>query len=66
MLKEFAVGDLLFTPMAIFIVIAFIATFLTHLIIPERLVTEFLFPRAWLNIFLFICYLALFMYYLGA
>lgn len=66
MLKEFAIGDLLFTPMATFTIMALVATIITHFILPERFIAQFLVQRAWLNILVFICYLALFMYVFGA
>ena len=66
MLKEFAMGDLLFTPIAIFTIMALIATIITHFILPEHVIAQFLVQRAWLNILFFICYLALFMYVFGA
>ena len=66
MLKEFAIGDFLITPMASFALMALIASIITHFIFPERLIAQFLIQRAWINILIFICYLALFMYIFGA
>ena len=66
MLREFALGELLFTPMAVFVAAAVGLTVLTRLLVPDVVVRKMVWQRGWMNVSLFICYVALSMYLFGA
>lgn len=59
MFTEFPLGELLLTPMVVFVTAALGMTMLTRLLIPDAIIRKIVWLRGWLNVSLFVCYLAL-------
>lgn len=66
LLTEVPFGELLFTPMIVFVGIAVLLTVATRILLPASLVQKLVWKRSWLNLSLFTCYLALSMRLFGA
>ena len=58
MLREIAIGDLLVSPYTAVIVGAGAASVLTRLVVPSRWWDAIALKRSWLNLSLFVCYVA--------
>ncbi|MBD8235900.1 DUF1656 domain-containing protein [Pseudomonas fluorescens] len=58
MLREFSVAGLLITPMLICVGAAASLTWITHLLIPEWVIQQWIWKRSWLGLSLFVCYIA--------
>lgn len=58
MLREIALGDLLVSPYTAVIVGAGVASVITRLAIPSRWWDVISLKRSWLNLSLFVCYIA--------
>ncbi|WP_313009283.1 DUF1656 domain-containing protein [Stutzerimonas nitrititolerans] len=58
MLREFPFADLLFSPMVICVALGLMLTVATRALVPARLLQTVVWKRSWLNLSLFVCYLA--------
>ncbi|WP_076497328.1 DUF1656 domain-containing protein [Shewanella morhuae] len=66
MLKELAFNGLLFSPLIIFIPLAFLLSCITRLVLYQTGLYHRLWRSAWFEVGLFICYLAFVIYLLGS
>jgi len=57
MLHELDIGGLLFSPLVVFIPLAFVLTWATRWVLHSFNLRQFLWKEAWFNVGLFVCYL---------
>ncbi|WP_250461959.1 DUF1656 domain-containing protein [Microbulbifer litoralis] len=66
MLHELGFGGMLFSPMVVFVPIALALTFVSHLLLHQLDLRRLLWREAWFDVGLFVCYLALVVYFVGS
>lgn len=66
MFEELALGGLLFSPLVVFVPLAFLFSFITRIILTKAGVYHRIWKVAWFEVSLYICYLALIIYLLGS
>lgn len=65
MLHELALGGLLFSPLLVLGLAAFLLTMVTRFLLYRFALGQFIWKDAWFEVSLFICYLALLVYLIG-
>ena len=65
MLHEMGMGGLLFSPLVVFVPIAFCLAMLTRLVLHQMDLRRFIWKEAWFDLGLFVCFLAGVMYLYG-
>ncbi|WP_111495103.1 MULTISPECIES: DUF1656 domain-containing protein [Marinobacter] len=65
MLHELGFGGLLFSPLVVLVPLAFLMAFVTRLALHQLNLRHLIWKEAWFDVGLFVCYLALVIYWLG-
>ncbi|MFM2484085.1 DUF1656 domain-containing protein [Celerinatantimonas yamalensis] len=65
MFQNITLGGLLFSPLVIFIPIAFVLSAITRLILHKLHIHQYIWKVAWFEVASFVCYLAITVYLLG-
>ncbi len=66
MFEELAFGGLLFSPLVVFMPLAFILSWITRLCLHKTGLYNQLWKAAWFEVSLYVCYLALIIHLLGS
>ncbi|AMF92211.1 DUF1656 domain-containing protein [Vibrio fluvialis] len=66
MFEELALGGLLFSPLVVFVPMAFILSCLTRFVLHTTGVYHLLWKAAWFEVGLFVCYLAVVVHFFGS